>query len=506
MLTATRACLLALGPLIFVSGVLFDDALWLLAGVITMWLGSLIYAFQKWRRLFALGFFLLFFSLFLMWRPVIDVVRGDHWMTSPATGTYFALKLLMLSLVSLQLGAFSLNFILERVNQSVGASQSWQTARRLSISSIENHRDTDHYIQAFAASSFILFIAGLVASYYLGYEKLAFMRGREYVEFFALYTEQASLPVRTLATFMPYALCAYLVTMPRKRMAFVVLTLYISTQLPTLLIGLRGRFMFAVVFAVLYYVFRHRRESRDVWLGWFEKSALIFGVPVAVLGLNALNYLRSGRVTHFTAITDSFLDFFHKQGVSFKMLTFSYPEIPRLPDGFHSYTFGSLIDYVTRGPLGQALGNKPLPGNNSLEMALESNSFSHAMSFLTHSNYLGGEGYGSSFTIELFVDFGWLGVLVGGIVLGALLALIPLLIDQGGITGVATLYALTKIMWLPRDSALGWVSFLVTPQFWLFVIICFVGAATWQQVRRPLYAYNYDIHSLRRAHAPVYSR
>ncbi|MDO5720248.1 MAG: O-antigen polysaccharide polymerase Wzy family protein [Actinomycetaceae bacterium] len=505
MLTAIRACLLVAGPLIFVSGIILDDPLWLLAAVITTWLGSLIYTWQKWQRLFVMGFFLLCFSVFLMWRPVINVARGNLWLSQPPSGTFFALKLLMLSLVSLQIGAFSVSFIRERADQTVGSLHP-QQPRRLSMSPIEERRDTDPYIQAFATVSLILFIVGLVASYYLGYEKLAFMQGREYIEFFALYTEQASLPVRTLATFMPYALCAYLVTMPRKHMAFTVLTLYISTQLPTLLIGLRGRFMFAVVFAVVYYVFRHRRESRDVWLGTFEKLALLLGAPVAVLALNALNYLRAGTTTHFAAITDSFLDFFHKQGVSFKMLTFSYSEIPRLPDGFHSYTFGPIIDYVTRGPIGQAMGNKPLPGNNSVEMALESNSFSHAMSFLTHSNYLGGEGYGSSYTIELFTDFGWLGVLIGGIVLGVSLTLIPSFIDRGGVIGIATLYAVTQIMWLPRDSALGWVSFLSTPQFWLFVIICLVGAATWQHVRRPLYAYNYDIDSLRRAHAPIYSR
>lgn len=75
---------------------------------------------------------------------------------------------------------------------------------------------------------------------------------------------------------------------------------------------------------------------------------------------------------------------------------------------------GAFISNITEGFIGQTfLGCEALGSTNSAKLALEGNSYSHTMSYFAHYNYLGGEGYGSSYILEWFADFGWGGIAVG---------------------------------------------------------------------------------------------
>ena len=104
--------------------------------------------------------------------------------------------------------------------------------------------------------------------------------------------------------------------------------------------------------------------------------------------------------------------------------------------------------------------------------------------FFQHQNYLGGEGYGSSYLLELFVDYSWLGVICGSLILGVVLAAMPRMFDRGGISGLVALCSLESIFWIPRDSALGWLTFIVSIQFWLLVAIVYLLAEVLSS-RRP---------------------
>ena len=85
-----------------------------------------------------------------------------------------------------------------------------------------------------------------------------------------------------------------------------------------------------------------------------------------------------------------------------------------------NYTFGGFLDYFLHGNLAQTLfGAADLGDGNNVVMGTVSNSFSHNMSYLARGqDYLNGNGYGSSFLLETYVDFGFVGVALFSIVLG----------------------------------------------------------------------------------------
>ena len=60
------------------------------------------------------------------------------------------------------------------------------------------------------------------------------------------------------------------------------------------------------------------------------------------------------------------------------------------------------------------------------------------------------------------------------------------LLRRGVLLRTVTLTALTGVFYIPRDSAMGWLQFLVTLQFWLAVGGACAGAAILLWLRRRL--------------------
>lgn len=122
------------------------------------------------------------------------------------------------------------------------------------------------------------------------------------------------------------------------------------------------------------------------------------------------------------------VDLLYKQGVSFNVLGIGYSTIPNLPPGPKCYTFGGFIDYFLHGSIAQMFGGTDLGAGNNVVKAVEGNSFAHSMSYIAKSDYLQGHGWGSSYLLETYVDFGWIGLILFSLVLGfALLYLIKML-------------------------------------------------------------------------------
>ena len=143
-----------------------------------------------------------------------------------------------------------------------------------------------------------------------------------------------------------------------------------------------------------------------------------------MLGMGAMNYLRDDAEVATNGIMALLIDFIYKQGTSFGVLAKGYLYECYLPvRAFKNYTFGPIIDYFYRGNIGGMLfGTTPLPENNSIELAFESNSYAHNISYIVMGDdYLQGHGIGSSYIMELFTDYRYIGVFVFSIILGIIL-------------------------------------------------------------------------------------
>jgi oligosaccharide repeat unit polymerase len=114
---------------------------------------------------------------------------------------------------------------------------------------------------------------------------------------------------------------------------------------------------------------------------------------------------------------------------------------------------------------------------NNLSKALFSNSFAHRMSYAAlGQEYLNGHGLGSSYILETFADFGYLGIIVFSILMGMFLAAIIYIIKGGNTGFVFVLISLTSICFCPRDGATTWMNFLFYLHFLLPFALCCILA------------------------------
>ncbi len=451
---------------LFFSGAVYYSFNVMLCGVLAFWVNNLIYSFENVKNRIFFMFFNFMIFVFLLSRPTISMVRGNVWWYFAENDVIFALNALMLTLIFLFLG----QLIGERaINRREGIASS-----KLLSSSV-----SDDFIKGLRIISLMLYFLSIFCFIVTEFEKLVYMRGKAYEELYTSFKTSLPYVITTIGSMNKYFLCIFLASMPKKKLAFVPLVLYVVSEVPSLIIGLRNPIVLNAIFAFLYYFIRDALENQRKWLGIVERVAIIAFAPIAILLLGAYNYIRAGQKVVQGGAFELFVDFLYKQGVSFDVLCIGHNSIPKIKyTGFVNYTFGGFIDYFTHNNLAQILfGARSLGTGNNINMALYSNNFSHRMSYVSRGQeYLDGNGWGSSYLLETYADFGYVGIILFSVLLGLLFAYMMVIISRGNFCFSIVLIILTSIYFCPRDEALGWINFVIYMQFLLPVAVCFLFA------------------------------
>lgn len=122
-------------------------------------------------------------------------------------------------------------------------------------------------------------------------------------------------------------------------------------------------------------------------------------------------------------------------------------------------------------------GTEALPSINCVENGTLSNNLGHNFAYMyLKEDYLKGRGYGSSYLIENYVDFGYIGVAIFSLILGILLVYMLRRFGRNTLIDTIVLVSLTTIFFIPRAEATGWLTFIVTAQFWMGIAACYLGA------------------------------
>lgn len=434
-----------------------------------MWFANLFFCLDSVKERIFFLFFQLAMFLFLVSRPIISTIRQEEWRFGWVECDRFAILGLYLSLLGLYIGA---NIV---VQYHMYRKEKRETVKK---GKIQMYDEKYLGILQFTAGVGYLFCwLALMAS---GIEKVFFIQGKEYLDYYAQFQRQLPYIVTVVGSMAKYFLCVFLAAKPGKKYAFFMLSSYIISTIPALIVGERNPIVLSCIFAFLYYFIRDVLEDSKKWIGRVEKVLMIVCIPVSIIFFGFYAQIRNGESVRLTGIADAVVDFFYNQSISYEVLIVGSGAIDKLPHrSFQNYTFGGFIDYFSHGSFAQKfLGATGLTDNNSLINAFESNSFAHNMSYIAKGEeaYLNGEGLGSSFILETYVDFGYLGVFLFSIFLGALLIFLWKMIRQNSFTFTIALLILTSIFFSPRAEATGWIQFIVYLQFWLPVIACYVGS------------------------------
>lgn len=528
--------LFVLSLVLYATGAIADDLDIALAGVTCLFASNVIYGFMKMRDRLLFLFLHMGIFLFLLTRPLFCGFFPDRtWFLETREATWFALGSIFLSMVFLFIGCVLYGLVVsanERARKnregergSLPLVASWKVhpserapqktsirddaAANLLESSVrkrvlrrggvrvlvcgddpEERRRTR--VRALRVAAFLCYLVCFAGACADGAIKMSYMSGLPYEQFYLIDSSQY-IPgwIDYLYCMTPFMLCAYLATMPKKKPATLALLLYVVQTIPMLKIGSRADFVIAFLFLLLYYAFRAAVSKDEVWISKRLVVFLVIAVPVLIFAMGLMNYTREveGGTPDYTA-AQQIADALYKQGVSFTVLGHGYivnNEVQEL--GFRFFSMGGLIDTFTQGFIGQTFFGFPLlPSTNSPELALYGNSYAHTMSFFAHPNYLGGEGYGSSYILELFADFGFAGIAVGSLVISIAFVALSRSIGRSWFWGTGALVGALSVFHMPRGYADEWISYIWNTRFWVAIVLLLVVCAVLELSMRSAWA------------------
>lgn len=129
---------------------------------------------------------------------------------------------------------------------------------------------SDDFIKGLRIISLMLYFLSIFCFIVTEFEKLVYMRGKTYEELYTSFKTSLPYVITTIGSMNKYFLCIFLASMPKKKLAFVPLVLYVVSEVPSLIIGLRNPIVLNAIFAFLYYFIRDALENQRKWLGIVE--------------------------------------------------------------------------------------------------------------------------------------------------------------------------------------------------------------------------------------------
>lgn len=456
----------------------------LFLSVICLFVNNIIYCLENLNDRIVLLMFHVTIFVFLLSRPLIEFCSNLSWenkyIKNYGTDAFqYSLIALGLSLLFLFAGGMLADKYLKK-------------KRCYFFFQERKNKYKDEFVKNLRIIAEVIFYFSMLMFMIVELEKLWFMRGKSYLEYYTSYASTLPYIIHVLASFMRYSLCIFLATFPSKKRTILPLGLYIFSAIPSLIIGIRNPIMLNGLFTVIYFCIRNMNDSEEKWLGKFEKIGMVICIPAVLIFMGAYSSIRSGNILVMHGVGKMLVDFFYGQGVSFKVLMIGYTCIDMLPQRqFRNYTFGGIVDYFLHGSIAQNFyGAVSLDNTNNIQNAMLSNNFSHNMSYISKGEkYLNGQGWGSSYLLETFVDYGYIGIVVYSILLAIILVIGVSVLKKSCFGGTVFLLITTQVFFAPRAEATGFLNFIVQIRFWFTILVCFLGAA--------LCCKKYDINSLR---------
>lgn len=433
----------------------------LLITLIMLVISSCLYCFNNLKYYIIHLIFYITMFLFLVSRPTIDYFKYGIINTYQEDVYRFAFSAVMVSIIGLTIGG-----LIVSKKETIKKDKNKNKMSESLIKSIQKVSLTVFLI------TYPFYLMRLI-------ERLMYRINASYYEYYADFKSELPYFTYTLSTFVIYAMCIYLATKPNKVHSTLVLGMFVFGNAINLLIGTRNPFVLSLIFSFVYYFIRNQME-KGVWIGVKEKAMLYISTPLMMLSMGFLNYARDGQGIGNMSILDLLIDFIYKQGTSFGVLARGFLYESDLPiKVFRNYTFSPIIEYITKGNLGIIFGGKPfVSANNSLELALESDRYAHNLSYIVlKGDYLAGHGIGGSYIMELYTDFGMIGLFLFSIVMGiAFIFMMKAAYKSSILLFSITLLVLNNLFFMPRGGFTESFFSIVTLQFWGIVSIIFFAA------------------------------
>lgn len=463
--------------LLMVGAFYYENYNLAMVSVYIVLLTNIAYSIRKFKERFIFLFFNFTFFLFIVAHPLMYFLKGTYWYDYYGSeNNVFIVISMYLSLLFLQLGMRLYDICIK----GKGFNKKY-----------EKKRDLYTYFRKENLKKVIsiLLIISTICYFYREFDKFIFMQGKDYASFYSLYKSDIPFVIDIFAEFYSFSVAAYLALLPSKKEANIVLALYFLSSIPILIIGQRNPIMLNALFILMYYLIRNFKDKQENWIGFVEKAVIVILIPVSILGMSIINYTRDDQKVSLSPV-QLVGDFLEKQSTTFSTIEQGFMFQDNLPKHkFRNYTFGSIIDYIQYGQIGRLIfNNEDLGDGNNIKKALKGNNFAHHISYVVEGKeYLTGHGRGSSYLIENFIDFGYLGICIFSFIIGLLMYGIYDMFGKNWLLSTCILIILSKVMFLPRDTSTNFIQFIFTYHFWIVIILILIFTYFVSKIKECMY-------------------
>lgn len=330
------------------------------------------------------------------------------------------------------------------------------------LSTFDHNPKKIYYIRL---SSMLSFYFTSIFSLVVVLEKVLFVLQNSYVELYSVFFTALPLLVHKLAQTNTLSFYVLLCTFPSKKATFPALILYALINSLSLLGGERMGACVAILMVFANIIFRHFWDKQHGQTGWLKRWHIIilcFLLPILLAGLNALNSIRNDISLTNRSFWDELKGFLVNIGGSFNVIAIAKDKENLLPPTNINYTFGPIIEFFQSGTIAQFLGGRsPYTG---IDAALYGNNLGATLSYLHlgADSYLAGNGIGSSYIAELFIDYGLIGVLIYNYFLGLLFKKLSFFSTKNVFFNALICYCIRYILIAPRSFAMDWFPNLIS--------------------------------------------
>lgn len=261
--------------------------------------------------------------------------------------------------------------------------------------------------------TYSLFLWGIstIIALFFEIQKMRYAIANGYVSLYYGY-ENPTLAIRALIMSRSCLFVA-LATNPPAKLAKRLLVFSAIIPFIKLIEGSRSEFVMIIMF-IFFYLYTYRETKPENKVTYKKIKPVLIIILIVFCGmpfLYAWGFLRVDRAYEMKSLMDGVISFMTEQGGTFNLVGYAVRYKGRLPG--INYTFGSIIDRI--------LGNNYT--SFTVEAAMNTNQFGTVMTYLTKTyNYLNlYDGIGTSYVAELLYDFGYIGVIVGNLIIGYVL-------------------------------------------------------------------------------------
>ena len=387
----------------------------------SIWCVSFFYALSDFRHRMLYTAFLISFFVFLLSGHFVYEIFGYK------LNYFFGYEYYRHSNVLLALSLLSIlisHCVTDGVMTVRASSKKWTH-----YSSWNEYATSNHTRSIGRASKAVFYLTFPFLAFVEVIQKFAFVRDSGYASYYVDFSPNTPFVVRALGNMAPYAFLIFLATMPKKSECKFPLILYFLYAAGSLLTGRRTSFVLVVLLLAMYVILRNDLSVYDDhWISKRTVFLTLLTAPLLLIFLFEYNYARFGRASGTQSFFDQVLGFFQQQGFSSSVIRLTkYHESSLNPKAY--YSFFSLVKWLRTNTIVGFFFDFDYGFsyfNNNIQFALQGNSLAHSLSFIAlgSDRYLKGFGVGSCYIAELFFDFSYIGVTIGSMVYGGLMAFV----------------------------------------------------------------------------------